>query len=121
MRQVPLTVLTVHQAIRGYYGSVAAVYPEDQARTEDARVAAQAETEKMLAGLEGPRPEPVTVTAVHGFPVEELIMAGKDADMIASNSASASPNEVSIRHATPGIRERISRPADHLDVRLVKD
>ena len=29
--------------------------------------------------------------------------------MIASNSASSSPNEVSIRHASPGIRERISR------------
>jgi nucleotide-binding universal stress UspA family protein len=89
MRQVPLTVLTVHQAIRGYYSSVAAVYPEDPARTEDARVAAQAETEKMLAGLEGPRPEPVTVTAVHGFPVEELIMAGKDADMIVLGSRGA--------------------------------
>jgi nucleotide-binding universal stress UspA family protein len=89
MRQVPLTVLTVHQAIRGYYSSVAAVYPEDPALTEDARVAAQEETEKMLAGLEGPRPEPVTVTAVHGFPAEELIKAGKDADMIVLGSRGA--------------------------------
>ena len=32
--------------------------------------------------------------------------------MIASNSASSSPNEVSIRQATSGIRERISRHTD---------
>ena len=32
--------------------------------------------------------------------------------MIASNSASSSPNEVSIRHATSGIRDRISRHTD---------
>ena len=81
VRHVPLTVLTVHEAVRGYYGSMA-IYPDDPARTEDARVVAQAETDKVLAGLDGPRPESVTVKAVHGFPVEELINAGKDADML---------------------------------------
>jgi nucleotide-binding universal stress UspA family protein len=65
------------------------VYPDDPARTEDARVAAQAETDKVLAGLQGPRPESVTVKAVHGFPVEELINAGKDADMIVLGSRGA--------------------------------
>ena len=70
----PLTVLTVHQAAAGYFGGVTR-YPDDQARTEKAREAAQAETDQVLAGLAGPRPESVTVTAVHGFPVEELIKA----------------------------------------------
>lgn len=88
LRQVPLTVLAVHEAIRGYYSAVV-VYPEDPARTEDARVAAQAETDKVLAELDGPRPDPVTVTAVHGFPVEELIKAGRDADMIVLGSRGA--------------------------------
>jgi hypothetical protein len=32
--------------------------------------------------------------------------------MIASNNASSSPNEVSIKHATSGIRDRISRHTD---------
>ena len=53
IRHVPLTVLTVHEAIRGYYSGMA-IYPDDPARTEDARAAAQAETDKVLAGLDGP-------------------------------------------------------------------
>ena len=85
VRHVPLTVLTVHEAVRGYYSGMA-IYADDPARTEDARAAAQAETDKVLAGLAGPRPDSVTVKAVHGFPVEELIDAGKDADMIVLGS-----------------------------------
>jgi len=88
IRHVPLTVLTVHEAIRGYYGHMA-MYPDDPERTEEARKAAQAETDKVLAGLAGPRPDSVTVKAVHGFPVEELIDAGKDADMIVLGSRGA--------------------------------
>jgi nucleotide-binding universal stress UspA family protein len=88
IRHVPLTVLTVHEAIRGYYSGVA-VYADDPARTEQARQAAQAETDKVLAGLDGPRPEPVTVRAVHGFPVEELIKASQDADIIVLGSRGA--------------------------------
>jgi nucleotide-binding universal stress UspA family protein len=88
IRHVPLTVLTVHEAIRGYYSDLA-IYPNDPARTEEARTAAQAETDKVLAGLDGSRPESVTVKAVHGFPVEELINAGKDADMIVLGSRGA--------------------------------
>jgi nucleotide-binding universal stress UspA family protein len=85
---VPLTVLTVHEAVRGYYSSVT-VFPDDPARTEEARTAVQVETDKVLAGLDGPRPDSVTVKAVHGFPVEELINAGKDADMIVLGSRGA--------------------------------
>jgi len=88
IRHVPLTVLTVHEAVRGYYSGLA-VYPEDPVQTEEARVAAQAETDKVLAGLEGPHPESVTVKAVHGFPVEELISASQDADMIVLGSRGA--------------------------------
>ena len=88
IRHTPLTVLTVHEAVRGYY-SGAAIYPDDPIRTEEARSAAQAETDKVLAGLDGPRPESVTVKAVHGFPVEELINAGRDADMLVLGSRGA--------------------------------
>jgi nucleotide-binding universal stress UspA family protein len=88
IRHVPLTVLTVHEAVRGYYSGVA-VYPDDPARTEEARTAAQAQTDKVLAGLDELRPDSVTVKAVHGFPVEELINAGKDADMIVLGSRGA--------------------------------
>ena len=77
----PLTVITVHQAIVGYAGGAVA-YPQDLPETERARQAAQAETDKALAELDGPRPESVTVTAVHGIPAEVLVNASKDADMI---------------------------------------
>ena len=85
IRHVPLTVLTVNEAVRGYYSGMA-TYPDDPARTEDAHAAAQAGTDKVLAGLDGPHPESVTVKAVHGFPAEELINAGKDADMLVVGS-----------------------------------
>jgi nucleotide-binding universal stress UspA family protein len=85
IRRTPLTVLTVNEALRGYYAGTA-VYADDPVRTEAAREAAKAETEKVLARLEGPRPETVTVKAVHGFPVEELIDVSKDADMLVLGS-----------------------------------
>ena len=85
LRHAPLTVLTVHETIRGWFGG-AARFPEDAELTEKAQVAAQAEVDKVLAGLGESRPESVTVKAVNGFPVEELINAGHDADMIVLGS-----------------------------------
>jgi nucleotide-binding universal stress UspA family protein len=88
IRHTPLTVLTVHEAVRGYY-SGAAVYADDTARTAEAQKLAQAEADQVLAALDRPRPESVTVKAVHGSPVEELVSAGKDADMIVLGSRGA--------------------------------
>ena len=88
IRHAPLTVLTVHDAVAGYFGGVA-MYPNDPALTEKAREAAQTETDKVLAELAEPRPESVTVKAVHGFPAQELIDAGKDADMVVLGSRGA--------------------------------
>ena len=85
LRRAPLTVLAVHEAVAGYFGGVP-IYSDAPARTEAVRQAVQAEPDKALAGLEGPHPESVTVTAVHGFPVEEIIKAGCDADMIVLGS-----------------------------------
>lgn len=88
IRQAPLTVIHVHEAIAGWYGGVSS-FPDDPERTEKARMAAQAETDAVLAGLGDSRPESVTVTAVHGFPVDELISASSDADMIVLGSRGA--------------------------------
>src|SRR5271169_4714637 len=74
LRHAPVTVLTVRQAVRDNLGLVAN-YADDQELTEKARLAAQAETDKVLAALGESRPESVTVKAVKGFPVEELIRA----------------------------------------------
>ena len=88
IRHTSLTVLTVHEAIAGYWGGMAN-HPDDPALTEQACAAAQAESDKALEVLRGPRPESVTVKAVHGYPVEELIKAGQDADMIVLGSRGA--------------------------------
>jgi nucleotide-binding universal stress UspA family protein len=85
MRHDSLTVLTVHQAIKGFFGT-AVISSEDSALIQRAREAAQAEADKVLAGLSEPHPDSVTVKAVHGFPVAELLAAGADADMIVLGS-----------------------------------
>ena len=77
---VPLTVLVIHQAVRDVYGS-ASHYGDDAALTEKAKEAAQADTNQVLAAV-GSQPPSVTVTAVHGLPVDELVKASEDADMI---------------------------------------
>ena len=88
LRHEALHVITVHQAVKGYYGT-AVVNPEDRALTEQAREAAQAEADKVLAELGESRPDEITVTAVNGFPVEELLGAAEDADMIVLGSRGA--------------------------------
>jgi nucleotide-binding universal stress UspA family protein len=84
LRHTSLTVLTVHQAVAGFWGG-ALNFQGDAGLTAKARDAAQAETEQVLAGLQD-RPESVTVRAVHGIPAEEILNAGADADMIVVGS-----------------------------------
>ena len=84
VRHTSLTVLTVHQAVAGFWGGTLH-YQGDEELTEKAREAAQAETDKVLSGLQD-RPESVTVKAVNGIPAEEILNAGADADMIVVGS-----------------------------------
>jgi nucleotide-binding universal stress UspA family protein len=88
LRKAALTVLTVNQAVAGFWGGTLS-YAQDPEFTERAREAAQAETDKVLAGLSGSRPPSVTVKAVTGIPAEELINASRDADMIVVGSRGA--------------------------------
>jgi nucleotide-binding universal stress UspA family protein len=88
VRHMPLNILTVHPSIVGYFGGIV-TSPQDLELTEQVRVAVTAEAEKVLANLDGPHPESVTVRAVHSFPVEELINASKDADLVVLGSRGA--------------------------------
>jgi nucleotide-binding universal stress UspA family protein len=89
MRRVPLTVLSVNQAITGFWGG-AAVSPGDAEFAEHARKVAQEETDIALEKLAPEaRPPAVTVVAVTGIPAEEILMRGKDADMIVVGSRGA--------------------------------
>lgn len=85
MRHAPLTVLTVHPAIVGYFGGVV-TSAGDLELTEQTQAAVKVEADRALAGLDGPHPESVTVKAVHGFPVEELVNVSKGADIVVLGS-----------------------------------
>ena len=85
VRHVPITVLTVHPSIVGYFGGVVTT-PQDLEQTEQVQVAVRTEADKVLTALEGPHPESVKIRAVHGFPVEELINASREADLVVLGS-----------------------------------
>jgi nucleotide-binding universal stress UspA family protein len=85
MRHAPLTILTVHPAIVGYFGGVV-TSAGDLDLTEQTQAAVKVEADRVLAGLSGSHPESVTVKAVHGFPVEELVSASKGADIVVLGS-----------------------------------
>jgi len=88
IRHTSLNVVTVHQAVAGFWGGTLK-YAEDDSLTAKAREAAQAETDKVVGALGDSRPASVTVTAIHGYPAEDLIKAGAGADMIVVGSHGA--------------------------------
>jgi nucleotide-binding universal stress UspA family protein len=89
IRGAPLTVLTVQQAIAGYWGAPVA-YPGDEDLLGHAAKVAQEEADSALEKLgEGQRPLSVTVQAVIGMPSEEILRAARDADMIVVGSRGA--------------------------------
>ena len=85
LRHLPLTVLTIHPAMMGYFGGVVTT-AQDQELTEQVQALVTAETDKVLTGLNGPHPESVTVKAMNSFPVAELINASKEADLVVLGS-----------------------------------
>jgi nucleotide-binding universal stress UspA family protein len=88
IRNAPLTVLTVNQAVAGVWGGGPVEYPGDQDRAGHARDAAQKQTDSVIESV-GSRPPSVNVQAVTGFPVEELVRASVGADMIVVSSRGA--------------------------------
>ena len=89
VRHAPLTVLTVQQAVVGYWGSPV-LYPGDEDLAEHGRKTAQEETDSVLeqAGAASPPPS-VIVKALTGMPGEELLRAAEGADMIVVGSRGA--------------------------------
>jgi nucleotide-binding universal stress UspA family protein len=85
LRHTSLTVLTVHQAVRGFWGGTLH-YAGDEDLVEKGRQAAQAETDKVVASLGDARPASVAVTATQGIPAEVILNAGADAEMIVLGS-----------------------------------
>jgi nucleotide-binding universal stress UspA family protein len=89
IRHTSLIVLTVQQAITGYWGSPM-VYPGDADLLDHARKVAQEEIDHAVDKLAAEaRPRSVTVVAVLGAPAEEILDRAKDADMIVVGSRGA--------------------------------
>lgn len=90
VRNTPLTVLTVNQAVARMWGGGPVEYPGDEDRARHAREAAQKQTDSVIAsGTAESRPPQVSVEAVTGFPAEELLRASAGADMIVVGSRGA--------------------------------
>jgi nucleotide-binding universal stress UspA family protein len=81
-RDVPLTVLTVHETIQGYWSHQPLTFSGDAQRVEDARQAAE-EAVAQVARETGEDKQPkVTVHAINGFAAQALIDASADADLV---------------------------------------
>jgi nucleotide-binding universal stress UspA family protein len=89
VRHAPLTVLTVQQAVAGYWGGPV-TYPGDPDLARKAREIAQEETDRTLEKIDPEsRPSSVTVRAITGLPAEALLEAAADADMVVVGSRGA--------------------------------
>jgi nucleotide-binding universal stress UspA family protein len=86
IRDVPLTVVTVHEvAVSGWTGQPI-ILPMDQPEVDKARQAAEEAVAKAAAQLGESQPAAVTVRAVNGLAAPELIDASRDADLLVVGS-----------------------------------
>jgi nucleotide-binding universal stress UspA family protein len=79
-RDVPLTVLTVHETIQGYWSGRPLNYPGDDQLVQQAREAAEQAVAEVAKGMDQ-QPQ-VSVTALNGFAAQSLIDASADADLV---------------------------------------
>ena len=80
--QLPLTVMTVHEVPKSYWGGIPVVGPADEGLLGKLRQAAEDMTQQARGQLGDAAPASVTVRAVNGFVVRELVEASHDADML---------------------------------------
>jgi len=78
----PLTVITVHEVAKSYWGGIPVIGPPDQPLLEKLQQAADEMTQKVASRLGDAQPPSVTVRAVSGFVVKELVDASQDADLV---------------------------------------
>ena len=80
--RAPLTVIAVHEVPKSYWGGIPVVGPADAALLESLRQAAEEMTQRAASRLGDAGPASVTVHAVNGFVVKELVDASQDADLV---------------------------------------
>ena len=85
-----LTVIAVHEVPKSYWGGIPVIGPADEPLLEKLRQAAEEMTQRAAARLGGAGPAAVTVRAVNGFVVKELVDASQDADLVVIGARSGS-------------------------------
>ncbi len=78
----PLTVVAVHEVAKSYWGDIPVIGPADRPLLEKLQHAAEEVTQKAASRLGDSGPASVSVRAVNGFVVKELVDASQDADMV---------------------------------------
>jgi nucleotide-binding universal stress UspA family protein len=86
----PLTVIAVHEVPKSYWGHIPVVGPADAALLETLRQAAGEMTQRAASRLGAAAPASVTVHALNGFVVKELVDASQDADLVVVGSRGGS-------------------------------
>jgi nucleotide-binding universal stress UspA family protein len=81
-RDVPLTVLTVHETIQGYWSHNPVTFSGDAERVEAARQAAEEAVAQVAKEIGEDKNPKVTVHAINGFAAQALIDASSDADLV---------------------------------------
>ncbi len=83
--ELPLTVLAVHQVMRGQWSDTPVAYPEGEDTLDEARRTADEMVHRAANKL--PRhPSSVTVKVLNGLPAAELVDVSKDADLVVVGS-----------------------------------
>ena len=77
-----LTVIAVHEVPKSYWGGIPVIGPADEPLLGKLRQAAEEMTQRAASRLGDARPASVTVRAVSGFVVKELVDASQDADLV---------------------------------------
>jgi nucleotide-binding universal stress UspA family protein len=86
LREMPLTVLAVHQVASNHWTGDPERYASDAPETEIVRQAAEDAVQKAVSQVGGPAPASVTVRAVTGVAAHELVAASADADLVVVGS-----------------------------------
>jgi nucleotide-binding universal stress UspA family protein len=85
--RAPLTVIAVHEVPKSYWGGIPVIGPADEALVANVRQAAEEMTQRAASQLgDGAAPPSVTVRALSGFVVKELVDASQDADLVVVGS-----------------------------------
>jgi nucleotide-binding universal stress UspA family protein len=85
-RHAPLTVVTVHPVMASAWTGSPIILGVDAPEIQKARQAAEEAVAEIATQLGESQPVSVTVRAVNGFPVQELIEASRDADLLVVGS-----------------------------------